>query len=231
MAKISKRRKASNELIDKDKSYSIKDAVHLVKQCASAKFDESVDISMNLGLDPRKADQMLRGSIDLPHGTGKSVRVLVLAKGEKAAEAQTAGAEFVGAEDMIEKIQGGWLDFDRIVATPDMMGQVGKIGKLLGPRGLMPNPKVGTVTMDIAKTVASIKAGQVEFRVDKAGILQVPVGRASFAEEHLEENITNLVDTIKRMRPSSAKGVYLKGITLNTTMGPGIPLDTSTFVH
>jgi len=201
-----------------------------VKKAAVVKFDESVDVAMNLGVDPRKADQMIRGSVELPHGTGKSVRVLVVAKGEKAAEALDAGADHVGAEDMIEKIQGGWIEFDRVVATPDMMGQVGKIGKILGPRGLMPNPKVGTVTMEIARTVASIKAGQVEFRVDKAGILHVPVGRASFEEDKLAENISNLVDTVKRLRPASAKGTYMKGVTLSTTMGPGIPLDTNTFV-
>ncbi len=231
MAKPSKRRKAWNDLIDKEKVYPLKEGVKLVKETASAKFDESVDISMSLGVDPRKADQMVRGSVTLPHGTGKAVRVLVFAKGEKATEAQEANADFVGAEDMIEKIQGGWLDFDRVVATPDMMGQVGKIGKILGPRSLMPNPKVGTVTQDVGRTVSSIKAGLVEFRVDKAGNLHVPVGRASFDEKKLEENIFNLVDTVKRMRPSSAKGTYIKGITLNTTMGPGISLDTNSFVQ
>jgi len=231
MAKQSKRQKAWAQLVDPDKRYAVKEAVELIKKTATAKFDESVDIAFNLGVDPRKADQMIRGSVELPHGTGKSVRVLVFAKGAKATEAQEAGADFVGAEDMIEKITGGWMDFERVVATPDMMGQVGKIGKVLGPRGLMPNPKVGTVTMDVGKVVRSIKAGQVEFRVDKAGILQVPVGRASFDEKKLEENIVNLVDTIKRMRPSSAKGTYLKSITLASTMGPGISLDTNSFLN
>jgi len=231
MANSSKRQKAWVEYFDTDKHYAVKEAVALVKKAATAKFDESVDIAFNLGIDPRKADQMIRGTVELPHGTGKSVRVLVIAKGAKATEATEAGADFVGAEDMIEKITGGWMDFERVVATPDMMGQVGKIGKILGPRGLMPNPKVGTVTMEVAKTVRSIKAGQVEFRVDKAGILHVPVGRASFEDQMLEENIVNLVDTIKRLRPATAKGTYVKSITLASTMGPGISLDTTSFLN
>jgi len=231
MAKLTKRQKAWLQLVDPGKRYALKEAVGLIKQTTKVKFDESVDIAFNLGIDPRKADQMIRGSVELPHGTGKSARVLVFAKAAKAAEATEAGADFVGAEDMIEKIQGGWMDFDRVVATPDMMGQVGKIGKILGPRGLMPNPKVGTVTTDVGKVVRSIKAGQVEFRVDKAGILHVPVGRASFDEQKLEENIANLVDVVKRLRPASAKGTYMKSITLSSTMGPGISLDTNTFVH
>jgi large subunit ribosomal protein L1 len=231
MAKITKRRKVWAQLVDPSKRYSLQDAVSIIKQSAKVKFDESVDIAFNLGVDPRKADQMIRGSIELPHGTGKTARVLVFAKAAKAGEATEAGADFVGAEDMIEKVQGGWTDFDRVVATPDMMGQVGKLGKILGPRGLMPNPKVGTVTMDVGKVVRSIKAGQVEFRVDKAGILHVPVGRASFEEKKLEENISNMVETIKRLRPSSAKGTYLKSITVSSTMGPGIALDTNAFVH
>lgn len=231
MSKLSKKQKSWRELIEPDKAYPLKEAVSLIKQTASAKFDESVDISMNLGVDPRQADQMIRGSVELPHGTGKAVQVLVFAKGEKATEATEAGADFVGAEELIEKIKGGWMNFDRVVATPDMMGQVGKIGKLLGPRGLMPNPKVGTVTMDVGRAVTSIKAGQVEFRVDKAGILHVPVGRASFDEAKLEENISNLVETVRRMRPSSSKGTYMKNITLNTTMGPGIQLDINALVN
>lgn len=231
MAKPSKRRKAWNDLIDREKEYTLKEAVKLVKEAAAVKFDESVDVAITLGVDPRKADQMIRGSVSLPHGTGKAVRVLVFAKGEKATEAQEANADFVGAEDLIEKIKGGWLDFDRVVATPDMMGQVGKIGKILGPRSLMPNPKVGTVTQDVGRTVSSIKAGLVEFRVDKAGNLHVPVGRASFDEEKLEENIALLVDTVKRLRPASAKGTYIKGITVTTTMGPGISLDTHSLLQ
>ena len=231
MSKLSKRSKSWQGLVEPDRKYTLKEAVALAKQSASVKFDESVDVALNLGVDPRKADQMIRGSVELPHGTGKTVRVLAIAKGAKAAEAAAAGADHVGAEDMIEKIQGGWMEFDRVVATPDMMGQVGKIGKILGPRGLMPNPKVGTVTTEVGKVVTSIKAGQVEFRVDKAGILHVPVGRVSFAENKLEENIANLVDTVRRMRPSSAKGTYLKGITVSTTMGPGISLDTTSFLQ
>lgn len=231
MAKASKRKRAWQQVLDPDKRYPLKEALQLVKESARSKFDESVDVALNLGVDPRKADQMIRGSVELPHGTGKPVRVAVFAKGPKATEAQEAGADYVGAEDLIERIQGGWLEFDRVVATPDLMGQVGKIGKILGPRGLMPNPKVGTVTMDVGKVVSSIKAGQVEFRVDKAGILHVPVGRVSFDEQKLEENINNLVDTVRRMRPSTAKGTYLKGITVSSTMGPGVSLDTSGFVH
>ena len=231
MKKNTKRAKSVAGLIDKDRKYNLNEAVGLIKKASSAKFDESVDVAINLGVDPRKADQMIRGSVELPHGTGKNVRVLVFAKGEKENEAKDAGADFVGGDELVEKIQGGWMDFDRVVATPDMMGAVGKIGKLLGPRGLMPNPKVGSVTFDVGKVVTSIKAGQVEFRVDKAGILHVPVGRASFDEAKLEENINNLVETVKRMRPASAKGTYLKAITLSSTMGPGVSLDTTTFVQ
>ena len=231
MPKMTKRQKTWHEMVDPDKQYTLKDAISILKKATPAKFDESVDVALNLGVDPRKADQMIRGSVQLPHGTGKSVRVAVFAKGAKATEATEAGADHVGAEDLIEKVQGGWMEFDRVVATPDMMGQVGKIGKILGPRGLMPNPKVGTVTMDVGKVVSSIKAGQVEFRVEKAGIIHVPVGRVSFDETKLEENINNLVDTVRRMRPSSAKGTYLKSVTLTSTMGPGIAVDTSVFVH
>lgn len=230
MKKQSKRQKQWRELVEPGKRYDVTEAVSLIKKTASAKFDESVDIAFSLGVDPRKADQMIRGSVELPHGTGKTVRVLVLAKGVKVAEATAAGADHVGGDELVAKIQQGWLEFDRVVATPDMMAQVGKIGKILGPRGLMPNPKVGTVTFDVGKAVASIKAGQVEFRVDKAGILQVPVGRASFDEAKLSENVTNLVETVRRLRPSSAKGTYLKGMTLSTTMGPGIQLDPASFV-
>jgi large subunit ribosomal protein L1 len=225
MAKLTKRQKAAKAIIEREKKYDIPEAVELVKKCAASKFDESVDIAIRLGVDPRKSDQMVRGSCAMPHGTGRKVRVLVIAKGAKAKEAEQAGADFVGAEDMIEKIAGGWLDFDRVVATPDMMGQVGKVAKVLGPRGLMPNPKAGTVTQDVTKVLANIKAGQVEFRVDKAGILHVPVGRASFEQNKLVENIATLLDVVKRMKPSSAKGVYLKTGTLSSTMGPPVPLD------
>jgi len=225
MSKLTKRQKVAKTLIEREKKYEIPDAVEIVKKCATVKFDESVDIAIRLGVDPRKSDQMVRGSVAMPHGTGRKVRVLVLAKGAKAKEAEQAGADIVGAEDMIEKIAGGWLEFDRVVATPDMMAQVGKVAKVLGPRGLMPNPKAGTVTQDVAKVLASIKAGQVEFRVDKAGILHVPVGRASFEKEKLVDNITTLLEVVKRMKPSSAKGVYLKTGTLSSTMGPPVPLD------
>jgi large subunit ribosomal protein L1 len=232
MSKEGKRLKDTRKGLEPGKRFQLDEAVKLVKQTAKVKFDESVDIAMKLGVDPRKADQMIRGSCELPHGTGKAVRVAVFAKGDKAKEAEEAGADIVGAEDLVEKIQEeGWLEFDRVVATPDMMGQVGKIGKILGPRGLMPNPKVGTVTTDVGKVVRTIKAGQVEFRVDKAGIVHVPCGRASFDEAKLLENITTIIDTVKRMRPSSAKGTYMKGVTLSTTMGPGVQLDTTLFVQ
>ncbi len=229
MAKLSKKQKGAKEIIERGKRYGLGEAIDLLKKSGTAKFDESVDLAIKLGVDPRKADQMIRGACALPHGTGKSVRVLVVAKGEKLTEAKDAGADYYGGEDMIEKIKGGWLDFDRMVATPDMMAQVGKVGKILGPRGLMPNPKVGTVTTEVAKVVAGIKAGQVEFRVDKAGILHVPVGRMSFENSKIEENVTVLVGTVKRMRPSSTKGTYMKGITLNPTMGPGVALDPVNF--
>jgi large subunit ribosomal protein L1 len=228
MAKISKRQKAAQALIDREKKYPVTDAVALVKKTASAKFDESVDLALKLGVDPRKAEQMVRGSCELPHGTGKKVRVLVLAKGAKVKEAEQAGADYAGGDELVAKIQGGWLEFDRVVATPDMMGQVGKIGKILGPRGLMPNPKVGTVTQDVGKVVATIKAGQVEFRVDKAGIVHVPVGKASFEQKKLEENVNALLDTVRRMRPATAKGIYMKDVTLSSTMGPGVPVDAGT---
>lgn len=231
MAIKSKRQKIQATLIERGKAYQLDEAVALIKQAATTKFDESVDIAVRLGVDPRKPDEMIRGICDLPNGTGKSVRVLVFAKGEKSAEAESAGADIVGGEELVEKIQGGWLDFDRVIATPDMMAQVGKIGKILGPRGLMPNPKVGTVTMDVEKTVKSVKAGQVEFRVDKSGIIHMPVGRASFAEDKLAENISVVMDTIKRMRPASAKGTFVKGVTLNSTMGPGVTVDPATFIQ
>ena len=230
MSKVGKRMKDALTTVERGKSYPLEDGVRLVKQHAKVKFDESVDIALTLGVDPRKADQMIRGSCELPHGTGKAVRVLVFAKGDKATEALEAGADFVGAEDIVKKIQEeGWLQFDRVVATPDMMGQVGKIGKILGPRGLMPNPKVGTVTTDVGKVVRTIKAGQVEFRVDKAGIIHVPCGRASFDEGKLQENIALVIDTVKRLKPASAKGTYMKSVTLSTTMGPGVALDSTGF--
>ena len=191
------------------------------------KFDETVEVSINLGVDPRHADQMVRGAVVLPHGTGKTVRVAVFAKGEKAKEAEEAGADVVGAEDLAEKIQGGWLDFDKAVATPDMMAVVGKLGRVLGPRGLMPNPKVGTVTMDVKKAVEDAKAGKIEFRVEKAGLVHAPVGKISFDDEKLKANIMMLVESILKAKPSAAKGNYFQKMTLTSTMGPGIPLDTS----
>ena len=229
MARLSKRKKAARQEIDPQQRYELMAAIELVKKNGTAKFDEGVDLAIRLGVDPRKADQMIRGSCELPHGTGKAVRVLVIAKGEKLSEAKDAGADHYGGEELLKKIKEGWLEFDRMVATPDMMGQVGKVGKILGPRGLMPNPKVGTVTLDVGKVVTKIKAGQVEFRVDKAGILHVPVGRVSFDENKLGENIRALLETVKRMKPSSTKGVYLKGVTLNSTMGPGVSVDPAEF--
>jgi large subunit ribosomal protein L1 len=204
------------------------DAVKLVKELASAKFDESVDISVRLGVDPRKADQLVRGTVVLPHGTGKSVRVLVIAQGEKEAEAKEAGADFVGVE-FVEKIQEGWLDFDVCVATPDLMGKVGPLGRMLGPRGLMPTPKAGTVTFDVARAVTEIKAGKIEFRVDKMGNVHAPIGKASFAEDQLSENLAAFMDQIVRARPSATKGTYMKSVTVSSTMGPGVSIDPNLF--
>jgi large subunit ribosomal protein L1 len=220
-----KKLKASREKVDSSKYYTLEEAMALMKECAFAKFDESVDIAVNLGVDPKRSDQMVRGSVSLPNGTGKTERVLVFAKGEKVSEAEAAGADFVGADDMVAKIQGGWLDFDRVVATPDMMGSVGKLGKILGPRGLMPNPKVGTVTMDIGRTVKEIKAGKVEYRVEKAGIIHVSVGKASFDAPKLVENAVAVLDALTKAKPSTSKGKYMKKLTVSTTMGPGIKVD------
>jgi large subunit ribosomal protein L1 len=210
--------------LDSDKFYPLAEAVSLVKARANAKFDETVEVAMNLGVDPRHADQMVRGVVSLPHGTGKTVRVAVFARGAKAEEATAAGAELVGAEDLMEIIQGGQMDFDRCIATPDMMGVVGRLGKVLGPRGLMPNPKLGTVTMNVAEAVKAAKGGQVQFRVEKAGIVHGGVGRASFSEEQIAENIKAFVDAINKAKPSGAKGVYLKKISVSSTMGPGLKL-------
>jgi large subunit ribosomal protein L1 len=213
------------EKIDKTEKYELKQGIEIAKENAFAKFDESIDVSIRLGIDPRKADQMVRGTVVLPNGTGKDVRVLVFAKGEKEKEAKEAGADFVGAEDLIEKIAGGWTDFDKAVATPDVMSLVGKIGKILGPRGLMPNPKLGTVTFEVGNVVKDLKAGKIEYRADKTGIVHVPVGRASFSLEKIFENIIALMDVIIKAKPASSKGVYLRGIALATTMGPGIKID------
>jgi large subunit ribosomal protein L1 len=205
--------------------YGVAEAVKMVKENATAKFDETVEVAANLGVDPRHADQQVRGTVALPHGTGKTVRVLVLAQGDKQKEAEAAGADYVGADDFIEKIQKGWTDVDVVITTPDMMGRVGRLGKILGPRGLMPNPKSGTVTMDVAKAVAEVKAGKIEYRVDKTGNVQVPVGKASFGEEALTENIRTLIAELQRVKPSAAKGAYFKNVTVSSTMGAGVRVD------
>lgn len=219
----------SFELIDRSKQYDPEEAVSLVKQTAKAKFDETVEISVRLGVDPRHADQQVRGAVVLPNGTGKKVTVLVIAKGDKAAEATAAGAEYVGAEDMIAKIQGGWFGFDVVVATPDMMGLVGRLGRVLGPKGLMPNPKSGTVSMDVTKAVHDIKAGKVEYRVDKTAIIHCPVGKASFTETQLNENLRTLMEAIIKAKPAAAKGTYIRSAVLSSTMGPGIKLNSLKF--
>ena len=213
------------EKVDRNQRYQLEDSLKLVKETARAKFDETVDMAIRLGVDPRQADQNIRGTVALPHGMGKTVRVLAFAKGEKEREAQEAGADFVGSDELIKQIQEGWLDFDKAVATPDMMAAVGRIGKILGPRGLMPNPKTGTVSLDIGKAVREIKAGKLEFRVDKAGIVHVPVGRASFSAEQLIDNARMVLLTVLRAKPASANGNYVKGVTVATTMGPGIKID------
>ena len=214
--------------IDRNKRYTIDEACALVGELKFAKFDESVDVAARLGVNPRHADQMLRSSCSLPHGTGKTIRVVVFAKGDRAAEAKDAGADFVGAEDLVEKIQGeGWLDFDSAIATPDMMGLVGRLGRILGPRNLMPNPKVGTVTMDVGKAVSELKAGRIEFRTEKTGIVHAPVGKVSFGPDKIRENLVALLETLQRLKPSTAKGKYFKSVTIASTMGPGIALDTA----
>jgi large subunit ribosomal protein L1 len=213
--------------VDRSQRYLLEDGFKLVKETARAKFNETVEMAVRLGVDPRQADQNVRGTVSLPHGMGKTVRVLAFAKGEKEKEAQEAGADFVGAEELIKKISDGWFDFDKAVATPDMMAAVGRIGKVLGPRGLMPNPKTGTVALDIGKAVKEIKAGKLEFRVDKAGIVHVPVGKASFQPEQLIENARAVLGSILRAKPASAKGNYVRGVTVSTTMGPGIKIDLS----
>lgn len=225
MSKRGKSYLESRQKVERGKRHTLKDAVDLVVATARTRFDETVDAAIRLGVNPAHADQMVRGSVVLPNGLGKSVRVLVFAKGEKEKEAVDAGADIIGTEDVVERIKSGWLEFDRVVATPDMMGSVGKLGKILGPRGLMPNPKVGTVTFDVAKAVNELKAGKVEFRVEKAGIVHSPVGRVSFGSEKLLENVTALIETIVKLKPASSKGTYLKSISISTTMGPGIKVD------
>ena len=225
MGKVGKRLKGAYEAIDREAVYDVAEAVKMVKEQAQAKFDETVEISVNLGIDPRHADQMVRGVVTLPNGTGKSVRVAVFAKGDKAQEAADAGADVVGAEDLAEKVNKGEIDFDRCIATPDMMGVVGRLGKILGPRGLMPNPKLGTVTAEIAKTVQAVKGGQVEFRAEKAGIVHAGIGKASFTEQALVENVRAFYDVILRNKPSGAKGTYVKKVSISSTMGAGLKLE------
>jgi len=225
MPKHGKKYSAIRAKIDSTNRYTLEEALDIITANPIAKFDESVDLAIRLGVNPRHSDQMVRGACALPNGTGKTVRILVFAKGEKEKEAQDAGADYVGAEDLIEKIQGGWFDFDKAIATPDIMGQVSKVGKLLGPRGLMPNAKVGTVTFDVARAIDEMKAGRVDFRVEKNGILHVSVGKVSFGAEKLKANIMSLVETVIKLKPSTSKGTYIRGIALSTTMGPGVKID------
>lgn len=228
-----KKFRTAAEKVDRNKRYPITEGFQLLKQTtelAKTKFDQTVDVAINLGIDPKHADQMVRGAVVLPHGTGKTLRVAVFARGEKQTEATQAGADIVGEADLAKKIEEGFMDFDTVIATPDMMGVVGRLGKVLGPRGLMPNPKVGTVTMDLNKAIKDAKGGKIEFRAEKAGIVHAPVGKASFTAEKLQENFNTLIELIMKMKPATAKGVYLKGITLSSTMGPGIKLDTQEII-
>jgi large subunit ribosomal protein L1 len=227
MAMHGKRFAAARKLVAERKLHAPDEAVKLVRQTATAKFKETVEAHIRLGVDFKQADQQVRGTVVLPHGTGRSIRVAVFAKGEKAREAEAAGADIVGAEDLVEKVQGGWMDFDVAVATQDMMSQVGRLGRVLGPRGLMPNPKAGTVTMDVSRAVRELKAGKIEFRLDKGGIIHVPMGKASFTEEQLGENLTALVEAVVRARPAAAKGQYIKSLVIASTMGPGVHIDPS----
>ena len=227
MAKLTKKQKAQEGTVDRNRFYPVDEALSIVKKNATSKFDETVEIALNLGVDPRHADQMVRGVVNLPKGSGKTVRVAVFAKGAKAEEATKAGADVVGAEDLMETIQGGQIDFDRVIATPDMMGVVGRLGKVLGPKGLMPNPKLGTVTMDVTKAVTDAKSGQIEFRVEKAGIIHAGIGKASFSEGNLKENFNAFLDAIVKAKPSGAKGKYVMKIAVSSTMGPGVKIDTA----
>jgi large subunit ribosomal protein L1 len=228
--KLTKNQKAIKELFDPEKMYPVKEAVEILKKSAKSKFDESIDIAMKLGVDPKHADQVVRGTVSLPNGTGKSVRVLVIAKEDKHAEAKEAGADHVGFEDYLNKIKEGWTDIDVIIASPDTMAELGKLGKVLGPRGLMPNPKSGTVTPNVGQAVKEVKAGKIDFRVDKSGIVHSAVGKASFDEDKLTENVTTFINTIIKLKPSAAKGTYIKSIYVSTTMGPGVQVDPSTVV-
>jgi len=225
MPKHGKKYRDARKQIDRGNQYDLIEAMELLKKIAPAKFDETVEVAVKLGVDPRHADQQVRGALVLPHGTGKTRSVLVFARDEKAREAEEAGADYVGAEDLVEKIQGGWLDFEVAIATPDMMSKVGKLGRILGPRGLMPNPKTGTVTFDVGNAVKEVKAGKIEYRVDKAGIIHAPIGKVSFDVEKLAENLRTLIDALVRARPAAAKGQYIRGITVSSTMGPGIKIN------
>jgi len=229
MTTVSKKKKEWQSEIDRTKKYPLSEAIQVIKKFSKVKFDEGIDVAIRLGIDPRKSDQMVRGSCTLPNGTGKEVRVLVFAKGEKEKEAMDAGADYTGGEDLVEKIKEGWLEFDRVIATPDMMGVVGKIGRILGPRGLMPNPKVGTVTQAVGDTVGMIKKGQVQFRTDKGANIHALAGLASFSEEAISENIKAIYDSLVKLRPASAKGTYIKNISISSTMGPGVKIDTAEF--
>lgn len=229
MPKVPKKKAAARQIVDRSKKYTLEEACALVKKAAPAKFNETVDLAVRLGVNPRHADQMVRGAVVLPHGTGQSLKVLVFAKGDKAKEAEAAGADLVGAEDLVAKVQEGFMEFDRVIATPDMMGMVGKLGRILGPRGLMPNPKVGTVTFDVKTAVGEAKAGKVEYRVEKAGIVHARIGKVSFTEQALLTNANALIQALVRAKPATAKGTYLRSITLSSTMGPGVRIDPLAF--
>ena len=230
MAKVGKKYAEAAKLFDKQKQYDVAEAIDILKKMDTAKFDETVELAVNLNVDPKYADQQVRGALVLPHGIGKSKTVLVFAQGDKEKEALAAGADYVGADDLVEKIKGGWLDFDVAIATPNMMGKVGRLGKILGPKGLMPNPKVGTVTMDVTKAVNDIKAGKIEYRLDKTNIIHVPLGKASFTEEQLADNFQTLIDAIMKAKPAAVKGQYLKSVTLTSTMGPGVKINPAKLV-
>ena len=229
MARHGKKFRKALAGVDRTKRYGLEEAVGLVKSLSYAKYDEAIEIAVRLGIDAKKTDQLVRGSVVLPHGLGKQVRVLVFAKGDKEVEAREAGADFHGGDELVEKVQGGWMDFDKVIATPDMMGQVGRLGKVLGPRGLMPNPKLGTVTFDVAKAIQEVKAGRAEYRAEKSGIVQAAVGRKSFAAPQLLENIRALMDSILKAKPATSKGHYIKGVAISTTIGPGVKLDVTQF--
>ncbi|MFO0667355.1 MAG: 50S ribosomal protein L1 [Polyangiaceae bacterium] len=230
MAKLSKNRVNADKIVDSTRKYLLEEACSLVKKAKFGKFDETVDLAVRLGVNPKHADQMVRGAIVLPHGTGQTVKVLVFAKGDKEREAKEAGADYTGNDDMVAKVNEGFMDFDRVIATPDMMGAVGKLGKVLGPRGLMPNPKVGTVTFDVAQAVREAKGGKIEYRVEKAGIVHARIGKSSFSEQALAENANALIQALVRAKPSTAKGIYMRSITMSSTMGPGVKIDTASYM-